>query len=405
MARYTHENDSAPGSPRYYSSASERYSAQNDASSQDEGMGSGQSAAGNQAGGNRDEEVRRAADRASALMRSYASAQERMGAKTPEDQNPPAGRARHASRRHAKHAEEAQKRVQEPAKNHSKPLSQMTLADFISHNAVYIVGVAAVVAIVAIMLVVARSCVPTQVYDYDGELSFEYESPFESDDFFMTAKGRYEYEEEGKGTTSRTGIDVSENQDVIDWEAVAADGIDFAMIRLGYRGATEGDLYVDARFAENLKAAQAAGVDCGVYFFSQAVDEKEAREEADFIVKNLGGAMLEYPVALDYEEAVPGVVQPRGAGLGKDKMSSIADAFCKRIEEAGYHSMVYGNYYDLDLFHYDFLTTKEVWWAEYDVAEPSPNMDITMWQYASEGWVDGISTPVDMNLDLSQALT
>lgn len=285
-----------------------------------------------------------------------------------------------------------------------KPLSQMTLVDFIGANAVYIVGVAAVVAVVAVLLVGVRSCVPTQTYDYDGELDFEYETPYNWDELQATESGRLVYGSSGQTGESRTGIDVSENQGEIDWRAVADDGIDFAMIRLGYRGATEGDLFEDATFAANLAGAKEAGVDCGVYFFSQALNEKEAREEADFVIKALDGAQLEYPVAFDFESAVAGVYAPRAAGLDKDQMTAIAQAFCDRIEKAGYYSMVYGNYYDLDMYHYKALEDKAIWWAEYDVAEPSPNMDIVMWQYDNSGWVSGISTVVDMNLDLSGVL-
>ena len=307
-------------------------------------------------------------------------------------------RARHrASSSSARRGARDQSRVQRPAQHRRK---KAPLYEVIALNAVYIVGAAAVIAILAIVLIAARSCAPVTVYDYDGELDFEYENPYEDKAFFMTAKGRLAYDE-GSGAPARTGIDVSENQGDIDWQAVAEDGIDFAMIRLGYRGATEGQLFVDEMFAQNLEEAQAADVDCGVYFFSQAISKKEAIEEADFILKKLDGAMLEYPIALDFEEAVPGVLFPRGAGQDKDKMSAIADAFCARIEQAGYHAMVYGNYYDLDLYHYSCLETKEIWWAEYDVERPNPNLDITMWQYASEGWVDGVSTPVDMNLDMT----
>ena len=278
----------------------------------------------------------------------------------------------------------------------------MTLFEFISLNAVYIVGVVAVVAVVLVLLAAVRSCVPTQVYDYDGEFSFEYENPFDWANL-DTSTPRYAYVSNGK-TLSHVGIDVSENQGSIDWEAVHADGIEFAMIRLGYRGATEGDLYEDVLFAENLENAHRAGVDCGVYFFSQAVNAKEARAEADFVIKQLDGAKLEYPVAFDFESTVAGVEYPRTAGLGKDQMTQIVDAFCKRIRKAGYQPMVYGNYYDLNLYHYDWLKDQSIWWAEYDVWEPNPHLDISIWQYANDGWVDGISTIVDMNLDLSEAI-
>ncbi len=301
------------------------------------------------------------------------------------------GRTANAGR-HASH------KVLEPAKAPAK----MNLAELIASNAVYIVGVAAVAALAVILLVAIRSCVPTMTGDYDGELDFYYESPFDWANL-DTSSERYVYIDNGK-VRSYLGIDVSENQDEIDWKAVANDGIDYVMIRLGYRGATEGELFTDARFQENLAGAKKAGVKCGVYFFSQAVNAKEAQEEAEFVIKQLGGTQLEYPVAFDFEEAVPGVLVPRAVGLGKDTMTEIADAFCKRIEEAGYRSLIYGNYYDLDLYHYKTLENHSIWWAEYDTPVPRPNVDIVMWQYANGGWVDGIDAAVDMNIDLSEVI-
>lgn len=278
----------------------------------------------------------------------------------------------------------------------------MTFFEFISANAVYIVGVAAVAAIVAVMLIAVRSCVPTLTYDYDGEMDFAYENPFDWAKL-DTSTPRYTYVDDGK-VISRLGVDVSENQGSIDWRAVKKDGIDFAMIRVGYRGATEGDLYVDECFENNLAGAKDAGVDCGVYFFSQATSVKEAQAEADFIVKQLDGVKLEYPIAFDFERTVAGVDSSRANDLDKDAMTEIGNAFCKRVQKAGYRPMVYGNYYDLDLYHYDALKEKDIWWAEYDVSLPSPHLDIVMWQYANDGWVDGISTAVDMNIDLTKAM-
>lgn len=308
------------------------------------------------------------------------------------------GGARHASASHGKVSQPAQVRARQ-----AKPLAKMSLGEYIAENAVYIVGVAAVAALVVVLLVTVKSCVPTETYDFDGELDFYYESPFNWENLQMTENGRFVYIDNGK-QRSKTGIDVSENQGEIDWEAVAADGIDYAMIRLGYRGATTGDLFVDSRFADNLAGAKAADVDCGVYFFSQATNAKEAQAEADFIVKQLDGATLEYPVVFDFETAVSGVDVPRASNLGKDKMTEIADAFCKRIEQSGYRTMIYGNYYDLDLYHYDSLQKRAIWWAEYDAWVPSPHLDIVMWQYSNGGWVSGIDAAVDMDIDLSEAL-
>lgn len=334
--------------------------------------------------------ARPAAQESVSRTRSDASARANASARTKTGAN-----ARHGA--HGK--------VSSPARERSRASTRaqkQTLFEFSAQNAVYIVAVAAIVAIFVIVLGAVKSCVPALTNDYDGELDFYYESPFDWNNL-QIENGRAAYVDQGK-VRSKLGIDVSESQQEIDWNAVAADGIDFAMIRLGYRGATEGDLFTDEQFAANLEQAQAAGVDCGVYFFSQATSKKEAIAEADFIIQQLDGAQLQYPVALDFEEAVAGVDAPRGAYQGKDAMTDILNAFCKRIEKAGYRSMVYGNYYDLDLYHYNALKERAVWWAEYDVSLPSPNVDIVMWQYSNNGWVDGIQTVVDMNIDLSDAL-
>ncbi len=357
---------------------------------------------------NRDD-VRRAAADASSLMRARTAAR-RSEAKTNGSQNrfdeqATRPNAQSASKGRTDRTSSTLPRVSQPAKakaRHSRKPKPPTIVEFASQNAIYIVGVAAVAAIAAILLITIRSCVPTVTYDYDGELDFSYESPFNWDDL-NTENEHYTYTSDGT-VQSRWGIDVSDSQGEIDWKAVKSDGVEFAIIRLGYRGATKGDLYLDPLFESNLKGAQAAGIDCGVYFFSQAINEKEAKEEADFIIKALDGAELAYPVAFDFEEAVADVETPRAANLGKDMMTKIAKAFCARIEKAGYRSMIYGNYYDLNLYHYDSLTKHHIWWAEYDVTAANPHLDIDMWQYTSIGTVNGVDTPVDMNLDLTGVL-
>ena len=230
---------------------------------------------------NRDD-VRRAAADASSLMRArtaarHANAGSDKTADRQERRGSHSGR-RPATGRKADRTNASLPRVSEPAKakaRHAREPQPPTIVEFASQNAVYIVGVAAVVAIVAILLVTIRSCVPTVTYDFDGELDFSYESPFNWDDL-NTDNEHYTYTSDGT-VQSRWGIDVSDSQGEIDWKAVKAEGVEFAIIRLGYRGATEGALHLDSLFENNLKGAQAADIDCGVYFFSQATNEKEAK--------------------------------------------------------------------------------------------------------------------------------
>lgn len=278
------------------------------------------------------------------------------------------------------------------------------LADYIRRNAAYIAGVAAVAVVVAALVVVAGAFMTGCS---SGEPAAEgeepaYVSPYDWDGLDRSDE-RYRYFADGK-LKSRVGIDVSENQHDIDWYSVAADGIDFAMVRVGYRGATAGDLYLDEYYWANLDGARAAGLDCGVYFFSQAQTVDEVVEEADFVLEYLNGTSLEYPVVFDSEEIVLNLEQSRTTGLGNDQMTAIANAFCERVEAAGYDSMIYGNGDDMARYNYDEIAGHPIWWAEYETPYPHHDLDIAMWQYSNAGEVAGISVPVDLNIDLSEAL-
>ena len=221
--------------------------------------------------------------------------------------------------------------------------------------------------------------------------------PYCEPEGFAWENGRASYTEDG-ATAAKTGIDVSENQGYIDWDSVAADGIEFAFIRAGYRGTTEGGLFQDEYFEYNLQFARAAGIECGVYFFSQAVTEEEAREEAEYVLQLLAGAQLDYPVVFDYEQNAEGV-QSRTEGMSREESTVIARAFCETIKAGGYDAMLYGNGYDLANLDYDALDGYGLWYAEYG-DYPSCRRPFAVWQYANDGRVAGIETAVDMNLDI-----
>lgn len=197
---------------------------------------------------------------------------------------------------------------------------------------------------------------------------------------------------------NRRGIDVSELQGEIDWKAVAADGIEFAFVRVGYRGSSEGGLFEDERYKSNLAGAQAAGIDCGAYFYSQAIDVNEAKAEAEFVAKALAGRKLEYPVAFDYEVLTSGHTT-RAAGVDPETAVAIAKTFCAEIEKAGYDTLIYGNIHDLEHFQHDQLKGIPIWYAEYSES-PSHNVDYAFWQYSCTGLVSGIATEVDLNIDV-----
>ena len=215
--------------------------------------------------------------------------------------------------------------------------------------------------------------------------------------FSLDERGRVTYA--GEGVSVRTGVDVSAHQGEIDWEAVAGDGIDFAMLRLGYRGYTEGGLYPDSCFQQNLRGALDAGLEVGVYFFSQAVSEAEALEEADFVLSALEEAGVRCPVAYDWEFITPGE-GARTDGMDGDTLTACALAFCGRVEEGGCSPMIYFNK-SLGYLTYDLsrLTDYPFWLAEYDAA-PEFFYHFDLWQYSNRGAVAGVQGDVDLNLSL-----
>lgn len=219
--------------------------------------------------------------------------------------------------------------------------------------------------------------------------------------FSEDEQGRIQYQQDGH--QARAGIDVSFYQGEIDWQAVAADGVEFAMIRLGYRGYTEGTLQMDRRFEENIRGALEAGLEVGVYFFSQAVTPEEAEEEADFVLKAIEGYDVTYPVAYDWEFITPGK-GARTDAMDGQTLTQCAQAFCQTVVRAGYAPLIYFNQ-DLGYLTYDLAGLSEFpfWLAEYNGA-PNFYYGFSLWQYTHSGSVAGIEGSVDWNLDLRPAV-
>jgi GH25 family lysozyme M1 (1,4-beta-N-acetylmuramidase) len=225
-----------------------------------------------------------------------------------------------------------------------------------------------------------------------------YISPYEFENLQPTEDDRFVYLENNQ-PVSLIGIDVSDHQGEIDWTAVRNNGIGFAFIRVGYRGYTEGAIYGDAQYSNNINGAKAAGIPVGVYFYSSAINEIEAVQEADFVLACLYNTPLEYPVAYDWEPSPPG--NGRADALSSEQLTRNAQAFCQRIEQAGYDVMLYGNQRDLRRYSSELLASYDVWYAEYNVSAPTGQLDFTIWQFTSSGVVDGINTRVDLNIQFN----
>lgn len=222
----------------------------------------------------------------------------------------------------------------------------------------------------------------------------EYVSPYNFDNL-KSEQGRFSYYEDGN-LVSQTAVDVSDLQGKIDWERVSEDGIDFAMIRLGRRGYTEGNIYLDGYYYENVSGVQSEGMPFGVYFFSQAITEDEAIEEANFVIKHLSGSGISYPVVFDHEpvESADG----RANNLSKNELTHITKAFCQKIEDAGYTPMIYGNAFDMERLNLNDLKGIDVWYAGYESSQPTGQFDFAMWQYSSTANVSGINTQADLSI-------
>ncbi len=192
------------------------------------------------------------------------------------------------------------------------------------------------------------------------------------------------------------GVDVSYYQGEIDWEKVKASGIEFAIIRLGYRGyGQEGKLVEDKMAFENLEGALEAGLKVGVYFFSQAITVEEALEEADFVLKRIQDYDITMPVVYDWEYVS---AEARTANMDPRTLTDCYLAFCGRIEEAGYTPMAYFNsYQSRSLMYLTELEQYPFWLALYSDRMTYPYR-IEMWQYTDSGRVPGIAGNVDLNL-------
>lgn len=191
------------------------------------------------------------------------------------------------------------------------------------------------------------------------------------------------------------GIDVSQFQGVVDWNAVKDSGIQFAMLRAGY-----GTGNIDEQFPRNASECNRVGIPFGVYWFSYAYTEEGARREADYCIEALSEYEVHYPVAYDYEYASVDYGESQGAVITRTLATLLVDSFCSRVEELGYFSMYYSNLDFLNRFFDNSLRSRyALWYARYQ-SEPGLS-DLALWQYRSNGRVNGIAGNVDMDIAFS----
>ena len=208
-------------------------------------------------------------------------------------------------------------------------------------------------------------------------------------DFVVYFDGKY---------ISRPGVDVSYYQGDIDWNAVKAAGYQFAILRIGYRGYRAGSLAMDPKFYQNLAGAQAAGLDIGVYFFAQAVNEQEAVEEADYVLGILQGYPLTMPIVYDPETIESPAA--RTNSVSGEQLTKNAAAFCDEIRKGGYTPMIYSNMlwqaYKLNMSE---LGDELFWYADYEPLPQTP-YNFAFWQHSQSAFVPGVPTACDVDIQM-----
>lgn len=194
-----------------------------------------------------------------------------------------------------------------------------------------------------------------------------------------------------KTEKTKIGIDVSKWQGEIDWKAVKAAGVEFAMLRIGYQTDYDGTYEVDPYFEANIKAAKEAGVPVGVYFYSYAKNTKQAKEQADWVIEHLKGNTLDLPIAYDWESWN----SFNKTGMSFYTLNQCANVFLKSLEEAGYKGMLYSSKNYLETMWYP--SKYDIWLAQYNTRVTYEG-EYTIWQMSDAGKVDGIKGDVDLDI-------
>lgn len=244
------------------------------------------------------------------------------------------------------------------------------------------------IVILAFLLVVAVLVI--KVVSYIGGISH----------LKLSDKG-FDHDKRYENCAKIKGIDVSEFQDEINWKKVKSSGADFVFIRAGFRSMETGELKEDADFRANIKAACRSDIMVGAYIFSQAINKKEAEEEAEYLMKLVRRYDIDMPLVIDYE-LIPGGRLEKAVASGdlfaSGQFNDITEAFCRKVEKEGYESAIYGNY---DMFtNYMDATlidkNNNLWVAQYG-GSCDVKADYWFWQATDSARLDGISGGVDMD--------
>ena len=220
---------------------------------------------------------------------------------------------------------------------------------------------------------------------------------FDQTNLVKLDNGQLQYLEDGK-VISHKGIDVSYHQGEIDWQAVAADGVEFAIIRVGIRGYGTGKVVLDEMFEQNIQGALNNGIKVGVYFYSHSINQEEVEEEVNLVLEQLAPYKITGPVVYDAEK----VSKSRTSSISMEGRTAMAVTFCEAVKAAGYRPMLYLN---LDtaftVFDLTQLEQYDKWFAHYGTDMYYP-YDYKIWQYSESGRVNGISSAVDLNISFEE---
>lgn len=216
-----------------------------------------------------------------------------------------------------------------------------------------------------------------------------------TEELAFLSDGSLEYIKDGQ-VISHKGIDVSKHQGEIDWAKVAADGVEFAFIRVGNRGYGTGAIVEDAQFEANIKGALSNGIQVGVYFFSQAINEEEAMDEANFVLEKIAPYKVQCPIVIDVEKVADS--EARMNQISLEQRTSNTLVFLETVEAAGYEVMLYHNM-EMGTLMLDMeqLEDYSKWFAYYNKEIYYPYA-FDVWQYSDKGKVDGIAGDVDLNI-------